>query len=194
MAIGLKGKAHGSGATKQDRAERRDPSRRTPALRLSRVLNDPLALWIIGPEGAMSIALGWWAAGLPGPRAMRAFIAARSRYAEDELAGAVSSGTLQYVILGAGLDTFAYRNPHAASGLRVFEVDHPDTQAWKRGRLALMGIPVPCSVAFVTADFERRELAAGLEGSGFKGRRAGLLLLAGRDAISFDGGGDGDLC
>src|SRR5580704_9649833 len=60
-----------------------------------RVLNDPLALWIIGPEGAMSIALGWWVAGLPGPRAMRAFIAARSRYAED--ARAVASGTLQYV-------------------------------------------------------------------------------------------------
>jgi methyltransferase (TIGR00027 family) len=133
------------------------------------VLNDPLALWIIGPEGAMSIALGWWAAGLPGPRAMRAFVAARSRYAEDELARAVSSGTLQYVILGAGLDTFAYRNPHAASGLRVFEVDHPDTQAWKRSRLALMGVPVPCSVTFVTADFERRELAAGLEGGGFRG-------------------------
>jgi methyltransferase (TIGR00027 family) len=133
-----------------------------------RVLNDPLALWIIGPEGAVSMAVGCWAAGLPGPRAMRAFIAARSRYAEDELARAVASGTLQYVILGAGLDTFACRNPHAASGLRVFEVDHPDTQAWKQGRLALMGIPIPCSVTFVTADFERRELAAGLEGGGFR--------------------------
>ncbi len=133
-----------------------------------RVLNDPLALWIIGPEGAMSIALGYWAAGLPGPRAMRAFIAARSRYAEDELARAVASGTRQYVILGAGLDTFAYRNPHAASGLSVFEVDHPDTQAWKRRRLALMGIPVPCSVTFVPLDFERRELPAGLEGRGFR--------------------------
>ena len=116
----------------------------------------------IGPEGAVSIALGWWAAGLPGPRAMRAFIVARSRYAEDELARAVASGTAQYVILGAGLDTFACRNPHAASRLSVFEVDHPDTQAWKLSRLALMGIPVPRCVRFVPADFERQELEAGL--------------------------------
>jgi methyltransferase (TIGR00027 family) len=132
------------------------------------VLRDPHALWIIGPEGAVSIALGWWAAGLPGPRAMRAFIVARSRYAEDELARAVASGTAQYVILGAGLDTFACRNPHAASRLSVFEVDHPDTQAWKLSRLALMGIPVPRCVRFVPADFERQELEAGLMRAGFR--------------------------
>ena len=133
-----------------------------------RVLHDPLALWIIGPEGAASIALGCWAAGLHGSRAMRAFVVARSRYAEDELARAVASGARQYVILGAGLDTFACRNPHAASGLSVFEVDHPDTQAWKLNRLTLMGIPVPGCVTFVPADFERRELAAGLMRAGFR--------------------------
>jgi methyltransferase (TIGR00027 family) len=133
-----------------------------------RVLHDPLALWIIGPEGAATIALGCWAARLPGPRAMRAFVVARSRYAEDELARAIASGTAQYVILGAGLDTFACRNPHVASGLSVFEVDHPATQAWKLSRLELMSIPVPHCVTFVPADFERQELEAGLVRAGFR--------------------------
>ncbi|MBV8107328.1 MAG: class I SAM-dependent methyltransferase [Hyphomicrobiales bacterium] len=144
-----------------------------------RVLHDPLALWIIGPEGAASIALGCWAAGLPGPRAMRAFVVARSRYAEDELARAVASGTAQYVILGAGLDTFAYRNPYAASGLSVFEVDHPATQAWKLSRLALMGIPVPRCVAFVPADFERQELEAGLMRAGFRRKQPAFFSWLG---------------
>jgi methyltransferase (TIGR00027 family) len=91
-------------------------------------------------------------------RRMRMFIAIRSRYAEDALAGAVAGGggsgpaTRQLVILGAGLDTFAYRNPHP--GLRVFEVDHPDTQAWKRDRLAAAQIEVPPSVTYVPVDFE----------------------------------------
>jgi methyltransferase (TIGR00027 family) len=65
-------------------------------------------------------------------------MAARSRFAEDELGRAVGRGTRQYVILGAGFDTFAYRNPYA--DLRVFEVDHPVTQAWKRRQLVSASI------------------------------------------------------
>jgi methyltransferase (TIGR00027 family) len=65
----------------------------------------------------------------PSTRLIRLFIALRSRFAEDSLAAAVSRGVRQAVILGAGFDTFALRNPHAALGLRVFEVDHPATQA-----------------------------------------------------------------
>ncbi|MFZ0932183.1 MAG: SAM-dependent methyltransferase [Syntrophobacteraceae bacterium] len=82
------------------------------------------------------------------------------------LARAIASGTAQYVILGAGLDTFPYRNPY--TGLRVFEVDHPDTQAWKRRRLALMAIPVPSSVTFVPVDFEQQRLEVELERAGFR--------------------------
>jgi len=70
-------------------------------------------------------------------------MAVRSRYAEDALGEAVASGVRQYVLLGAGLDTFAYRNPYAAEGLRVFEVDHPATQQWKRDRLQQVGIAIP---------------------------------------------------
>ena len=74
---------------------------------------------------------------------LRAFVAARSRYAEDELALGVRRGVRQYVILGAGLDTFAYRNPYPEGVLHVFEVDHPATQAWKRARLDEIGIDTP---------------------------------------------------
>jgi methyltransferase (TIGR00027 family) len=128
-----------------------------------RVLDDPLALRIIGSETAEELRSN------PKEhhafsRAFRAFMAARSRFAEDELARAVARGITQYVVLGAGLDTFAYRNPH--NGLRVFEVDHPDTQAWKREQLQAAHIPVPPSLTFVPVDFEQQTLEAGLAHSG----------------------------
>src|SRR5437762_3580660 len=91
-----------------------------------RIFDDPVALKIIGRDGAAELAN-------PGPlgsapaRSLRAFVAARSRFAEDHLAQAVAGGVKQYVVLGAGLDTFAYRNPFP--DLRVFEVDYPATQA-----------------------------------------------------------------
>jgi methyltransferase (TIGR00027 family) len=129
-----------------------------------RVLDDPLALRIIGAEAAEELRSN------PKEhhafsRAFRAFMAARSRYAEDELACAVARGVRQYVVLGAGLDTFAYRNPHA--GLWVFEVDHPATQAWKREQLQAAGIAIPQSLTFVPVDFERQTLADGLGQAGF---------------------------
>jgi len=132
------------------------------------VLEDPLAPWIIGPIAATSMMFGCWTAYLPASRYWRAFIAVRSRYAEDQLARAIASGTAQYVILGAGLDTFPYRNPYSNCGLRVFEVDHPDTQAWKRHRLALMAIPVPSLVTFVPIDFGHQRLDIELERAGFR--------------------------
>ncbi len=129
-----------------------------------RVLDDPLALRIIGSEAAEELRSN------PKEhhafsRAFRAFMAARSRYAEDEVACAVARGVRQYVVLGAGLDTFAYRNPHA--GLRVFEVDHPATQAWKREQLDAAGIAIPSALTFVPVDFERQTLADGFGQSGF---------------------------
>ena len=129
-----------------------------------KVLDDPLALRIIGSEAEAELRSN------PKEhhafsRAFRAFMAARSRYAEDELVCAVSNGVKQYVVLGAGLDTFAYRNPHPA--LRVFEVDHPATQAWKREQLQAADIEIPDSMTFVPIDFERQTLAGGLAQSGF---------------------------
>lgn len=129
-----------------------------------RVFEDPFALAIVGAEseGLRSDPKSQGRVG----RAMRAFMAVRSRYAEDGLARAVETGTRQYVVLGAGLDTFAYRNPFA--GLRVFEVDHPATQGWKRRRLESAGISIPESMTFAPVDFENQTLAEGLVRAGFQ--------------------------
>ncbi|MGH3373224.1 MAG: class I SAM-dependent methyltransferase [Actinoallomurus sp.] len=123
------------------------------------VFPDPLALRVIGADPASPPQSGM-------PAEVRLFMAIRHRLAEDALATAVAiAGTRQVVILGAGLDTLAYRTPHPR--LRVFEVDHPDTQAWKRKRLADAGIPVPETVVYCPVDFDEQTLDAGLAGSGF---------------------------
>jgi methyltransferase (TIGR00027 family) len=98
---------------------------------------------------------------------LRASIVLRNRYAEDELESAVAHGTTQYVLLGAGLDSFAYRRPDVAARIRVFEVDLPATQQWKRQRLAELDIAVPDTVRFVPLDFERQPLLETLQASGF---------------------------
>ena len=105
----------------------------------------------------------------PVARALRAFLVARARYVEEVLAAAAAEGVRQYVVLGAGLDTFAYRNP--LPGVRVFEVDHPATQAWKLERLAEAGIRVPdgpAGVAFVPVDFHHDRLDERLVAAGFR--------------------------
>ena len=103
-------------------------------------------------------------------RDFRAFMAVRSRFVEDRLAEAVALGIRQYVILGAGLDTFAYRNPFPS--LRVFEVDFPATQEWKKAMLAQASIAVPEDLTFVPLDFEHHTLAEGLAASGFNAEMA----------------------
>ena len=97
-----------------------------------RVFDDPLACAIVGDKDAThrSASSGQQPARVS--KFIRAFVVARSRLAEDGLAAAVAAGVRQYVVLGAGLDTFAYRNLYRAIGLHVFEVDLPSTQAWKR--------------------------------------------------------------
>jgi methyltransferase (TIGR00027 family) len=127
------------------------------------VFQDPLALTIVGLANTGVPAEEGETARMN--RHRRAFIAARSRCLEDELTQMVGRGVEQYVVLGAGLDTFAYRNPYPQ--LRVFEVDHPATQSWKRERLASNGIAVPASMAFAAIDFERERLGDALSRAGF---------------------------
>ena len=133
-----------------------------------KVFDDPVAIRIIGRESASALKAdpGKFEAGLLSPY-LRAFMAARGRYAEDELALGVQRGVRQYVILGAGLDTFAYRNPYPEGVLRVFEVDHPSTQAWKRARLEETGITLPNDLTFVPVDLERQTLEEGLKVAGY---------------------------
>jgi methyltransferase (TIGR00027 family) len=101
-------------------------------------------------------------------RIMRSAFVLRSRFAEDELESAATRGVTQYVILGAGLDTFGFRQPGFAAGLRIFEVDHPATQRWKRSRLAACGIEEPSNLIWTPTNFEDAQLAAALESTGFK--------------------------
>ena len=91
----------------------------------------------------------------------------RARLPEDIVARAVEGGIGQYVILGAGLDSFAYRNSHLLDRLRVFEVDHPASQEWKRQRLAEIGVACPSQLTFVPMDFEHQTLREGLAAAGF---------------------------
>jgi methyltransferase (TIGR00027 family) len=133
------------------------------------VFEDPVALAIVGSQSAAALrADPAGAERRPGAGYLRAFMAVRSRYAEDMLAGAVERGVRQYVVLGAGLDTFAYRNPHVGQGLRVFEVDHPATQAWKRERLQEAAIPIPEGLTFAPVDFETQTLPDGLRDAGLE--------------------------
>jgi methyltransferase (TIGR00027 family) len=98
----------------------------------------------------------------------RLFTTARSRIAEDALSEAVERGIRQVVILGAGLDTFALRSPHGARQVRIYEVDHPATQAWKRQCLAEAQLALPPWLIFVPVDFERDDLGKTLEAAGFQ--------------------------
>ena len=136
-------------------------------LEQGRIFADPLALRILSEDTA---TITRWAEEQSTGRRMRIFIAARTRYAEDTLAAAVARGVGQVVVLGAGLDTYAYRTT-LGDRLRIFEVDHPATQAWKRQRLAEAAIPVPASLTFAPVDFERESLAEGLAAAGFDPRQ-----------------------
>ena len=129
------------------------------------VFVDPVAVPILGPEYLPEVERTQSKLNKPFSVSLRAFMVARSRYAEDLLARAVANGVRQYVLLGAGLDTFAYRNPFP--DVHVFEVDHPATQQWKRELLAANAISVPSNLTYAPVDFEHQQLATQLVAAGF---------------------------
>jgi methyltransferase (TIGR00027 family) len=130
-----------------------------------RILDDPIAVRLIGSGFARDMERAQHRVA----RDFRAFMAVRSRCVEDRLAEAVAQGVRQYVVLGAGLDTFAYRNPYHE--LHVFEVDFPATQAWKQALLDEATIDLPAGLTFVPLDFERQTLAHELAKAGFDARQ-----------------------
>jgi methyltransferase (TIGR00027 family) len=122
-------------------------------------------------------------------RALRSHVVLRSRFAEDALRAAVERGVAQYVLLGAGLDTFAYRQRVWAHGLRIVEVDHPSSQADKRRLLASANIAIPANVRYADIDFEHETLADGLRRCGVDFAQKtffswlGVTMYLTRDAI-----------
>jgi methyltransferase (TIGR00027 family) len=148
------------------------------------ILDDPYAVRILGEHEDKLLQ----AHNNPLMSLGRLFTAARSRIAEDALSKAVERGVGQVVILGAGLDTFALRNPHGAR-ISIFEVDHPATQAWKRQRLVGAEIAPPPWLTFVPVDFEQEDLRQKLSSAGFQGSLAAFFTWLGvvpyltRDAI-----------
>jgi methyltransferase (TIGR00027 family) len=146
-----------------------------------RIFSDSLAVPIIGGSvgEAGDEVLHLDRDGEPGTRALRFFIVARSALAEAKLADAVAErGVSQLVVLGAGFDTFAYRNPFV-DRLTVFEVDHPATQAWKRERLAAIAIGPERWPTFAGVDFERESFAGRLVEAGFDSRQRTFVFWLG---------------
>ncbi|WP_024974311.1 class I SAM-dependent methyltransferase [Ralstonia pickettii] len=141
------------------------------------VLEDAVGLKLLAPEP------GWQRRGDMDPqftRPFRASIVARARFIEDLVIEQAGRGLSQYVILGAGLDSFAQRRPDVASRMTVFEVDQPGPQAWKRQRLQALGFGIPRWLRFVPVDFEARESwQDALGAAGFDTRRPAIVVSTG---------------
>jgi methyltransferase (TIGR00027 family) len=127
-----------------------------------RILDDPVAISLLGPTALRRINDTAEYYRTPERLALRAHVVLRSRFTEDRLAAAVHRGIAQYVILGAGFDTFALRQPRWAQALKILEVDHPGTQAMKRSHLAEAGLAMPENADFAIIDFEHESLLDGL--------------------------------
>jgi methyltransferase (TIGR00027 family) len=130
------------------------------------ILDDGLALRLLDPGAVDAIREHSDRYRTPVSRALRCDVVVRARFAEDRLADAVRRGVRQYVVLGAGLDTFAYRQPVWASDVRIVEVDHAASQADKRTRLSRAGIETPSNVRYAAADLETDDLSAVLGAAG----------------------------
>ena len=144
-----------------------------------RLFDDPLALSMIGREAERELRAGRSRQAQEGARVMRAFLSVRSRLAEDILASAFDRGIRQYVLVGAGLDTFAYRVGSQFPGLAVFEMDQPATQAWKRQRLCDVGVGLPANVHYMAVDFEREPFSVALRRGGFRTEAAAVFAWLG---------------
>jgi methyltransferase (TIGR00027 family) len=154
-----------------------------------KLLTDPVAPRLFLPEVIAAIPAQREHFMTPAILALRSHVLVRSRYAEDQLALAVARGVRQFLILGAGWDTFAYRQPLWAREIRVFEADQPASQQQKRQRLHDAGIAIPPNVGLVPIDFETTSLKDGLQKSQFDFTAPtfiawlGVMVYLTRDAI-----------
>ena len=145
-----------------------------------RIFDDPIAASLVDLNGKAGQAVEKMFNGVPPsvrPR-LTSFVL-RSRYSEDCLHEAVLRGVQQYVLLGAGLDTFAYRQPSWARELTIFEFDLPATQTWKRERLAAAGISIPANAYYIPGDLTQAEPLSLLQKSGVDLHRAAFFSMLG---------------
>ena len=132
-----------------------------------KILVDPVAIGLVPALTEAALRADTKSLQTPYLRALRASIVMRSRYVEDMLQLSAASGTRQYVNLGAGLDTFAFRQPPWAQSLTLFEVDHPTTQRWKQARLRWLGLRAPANLRWCPVNLEAASLRDGLARAGF---------------------------
>lgn len=131
-----------------------------------RIYDDPIIVRLV-PEARDESMLATLDLGAPKPELLRGLFAMRTRFAEDRLADAVKRGVRQYVSLGAGLDTFPWRQSEFASGLQLFLVDHPVSSTWCQERIRRHGLLAPPNLEFVPVDFENQRVEERLHAHGF---------------------------
>jgi len=154
-----------------------------------KILDDPIALSLLDEDGRRALAERPVWIDSPAALRLRSRLVVRSRYAEERLEDAVRRGVRQCVILGAGYDSFAYRQPAWARDLTLYEVDHPATQEGKRARLADAGVPIPANLTFAPIDFETTSLVDGLRATSLDFKEPaffsclGVLVYLTREAV-----------
>ena len=144
-----------------------------------RILDDPVVLRLLGSEVEAAMRESPARYRSPGAAALRSHVLLRSRFAEERLRSAVGRGITQAVSLGAGYDTFAWRQPEWSRVLRLYEVDHPASQAAKRRLLDRAGLSLPLNLTFVPIDFEHETLRDGLVAAGFDPGQPAFLSCLG---------------
>jgi methyltransferase (TIGR00027 family) len=127
-----------------------------------KILDDPISVGLVPEASESALRADALRFQEPKVRRLRANFVLRSRFAEDQLEKAANGGATQYVILGAGLDTFAYRQPHWSRALTIVEIDHPASQRFKMSSLKSAGIIVPRNLSFLSINFDMESIADGL--------------------------------
>ena len=143
------------------------------------ILDDTIAIQLIDPDMRARLDAPGAAEHVAKVEPLRVHVIVRSRYAEDCLQEAVRRGVTQYVILGAGLDTFAWRQPVWSAPVQIYEIDHPGSQQDKQDRLARAGLARPPNLTFVPVDFETEPLGERLREAGVDPRQPTFLSWLG---------------
>jgi methyltransferase (TIGR00027 family) len=143
------------------------------------ILNDPIVVGLVPEASEQAIRDTLNDPHAPEPKLFRCLFALRSRFAEDRLAQAAARGVRQYVMVGAGLDTFPWRQPDFAKDMQIFAADHPASLAWTQGRLRERGLAKPSNLTYVPVDLEDRQLGEQLTACGFEPQTASFCSALG---------------